>query len=74
MTFGLALVLLVSAFAAKWLWIRLKYDLHKIPVAPGAVPGLGESCRGLGNLAQGTSCPGRTLMPQKAPALRSYTQ
>lgn len=37
-----ALVLLGSAFAATWLWNRLQYDLHKIPVAPDAVPGLGE--------------------------------
>jgi hypothetical protein len=37
------LVVLVSAVLGEMLWTRLRYDMHKIPVAPNSVPVLGES-------------------------------
>jgi hypothetical protein len=36
------LLVLVSAVLGEWLWTRLKYDMHKIPMAPNSVPVLGE--------------------------------
>jgi hypothetical protein len=36
------LVVLVSAVLGEWLWTRLRYDMHKIPMAPNSVPVLGE--------------------------------
>lgn len=36
------LTLLVSAVLGEWLWTRLRFDMHKIPMAPNSVPVLGE--------------------------------
>ncbi|KAF6257533.1 cytochrome P450 [Scenedesmus sp. NREL 46B-D3] len=36
------LTLLVSAVLGEWLWTRLRFDMHKIPMAPNSVPVLGH--------------------------------
>jgi hypothetical protein len=37
----IATALVTILVLTRWLWTRTKYDMHKIPVAPGALPIIG---------------------------------
>jgi hypothetical protein len=40
---SLSLPLVTILVLTRWLWTRTKYDMHKIPVASGALPIIGKS-------------------------------